>query len=96
MNEEIDLLKIHQDGTVEVELRTITENELRYNDLRIYYLQSSNIIVIDYNNYPSSLFYNYNVIEKGKPVRFKVKNEFGNLGKLSGLRIFDTENMELL
>ena len=96
MKEEKDLLLIHQDGTVEVELRTITENELRYNDLRIYYLQSSNIIVIDYNNYPSSFFYNYNVIEKGKPVRFKVKNEFGNLGKLSGLRIFDTENMELL
>ena len=89
--EEKDLLLIHQDGTVEVELRTITENELRYNDLRIYYLQSSNIIVIDYNNYSSSFFYNYNVIEKGKPVRFKVKNEF-----LSGLRIFDVENMELV
>ena len=96
MKEEKDLLLIHQDGTVEVELRTITENELRYNDLRIYYLQSSNIIVIDYNSYPSSLFYNYKVIEKGKPVRFKIKSEFGNPNRLSKLKIFDTENMELL
>lgn len=95
-DEEFDRLIVHKDGTVEVELRTITENELRYNDLRIYYLQSSNIIVIDYNNYPSSFFYNYKVIEKGKPVKFKAKSEFGNLNKLPGLRIFDTENMELL
>ena len=91
MKEEKDLLLIHQDGTVEVELRTITENELRYNDLRIFYLPASNIIVVQEDNFQKD----YRVIEKGKSVRFKVKNEFGNPNRIPELKIFDTENMEL-
>ena len=74
-----------------MKINTVTEEELKYNDLRILYLSASNIIVVQEDN----IQMDYRVIEKGKPVRFKAKNEFGNPEILPGLRIFDVENMEL-
>ncbi len=85
-------IKVYKDGTVDVKINTVVEGELRYNDLRILYLPASNIIVIQEDN----IHLDYRVIEKGKPVRFKAKNEFGNPEILPGLRIFDVENMELI
>ena len=82
-------IKVYKDGTVDVKINTVTKEELKYNDLRILYLSASNIIVVQEDN----IHLDYRVIEKGKPVRFKVKNEFGNIPP--GLRIFDVENMEL-
>ncbi|MBO7517633.1 MAG: hypothetical protein J6T31_00825 [Methanobrevibacter sp.] len=89
--EETNFIKVYKDGTVEVKISTVIENMLQYNDLRILYLPASNIIVVDEDN----LYFSYKVIEKEKPVRFKVKHEFGNPEILPGLRIFDQENMEL-
>ena len=89
--EEINFIKIYQNGTVEVKISTVVEESLQYNDLRILYLPASNIIVVDEDN----LHFSYKVIEKEKPVRFKVKHGFFNPEILPGLRIFDVENMEL-
>ncbi|MBO4640857.1 MAG: hypothetical protein J5710_13990 [Treponema sp.] len=89
--EETNFIKVYKDGTVDVKINTVTEEELKYNDLRILYLSASNIIVVQEDN----IQMDYRVIEKGKPVRFKAKNEFGNPEILPGLRIFDVENMEL-
>lgn len=89
------IMKIHKDGTVEVEFDTITDEKFQYNDLYITYLPVSNIVVIGYDITPAEPLYTYRVIKKGERVKFKLKNEFGNLNKLPGLRIFDIENMEL-
>lgn len=96
MKEEKDLLLIHQNGTVEVELRTITDTLLQFNDLYIQYLEISNIVVIGYDLTPAKIMYQFKVIKKGEIVKFKAKNEFGIFAANPGLRIFDTENMELV
>lgn len=97
LSEETDsgIMKLHKDGTVEIEFDTITDEKFQYNDLYITYLPVSNIVVIGYDITPVEPLYTYRVIKKGERVKFKLKNEFGNLNKLPGLRVFDVENMEL-
>ena len=95
-DEELEILKIHQNGTVEIELRTITDTRLQYNDLYIQYLEKSNIVVIGYDITPAQILYQFNVIAKGEPVKFKVRNEVGILYSNPGLKVFDISNMELV
>ena len=95
-DEELETLKIHQDGTVEIELRTITDTRLQYNDLYIQYIEKSNIVVIGYDLTPVQVLYQFNVISKGKPVKFKVRNNIGFLYSNPGLKVFDLSNMELV
>ncbi|MBQ3641939.1 hypothetical protein II906_08470 [bacterium] len=95
-DEELKTLKVHQNGTVEIKLRTITDSRLQYNDLYIQYLEKSNIVVIGYDLTPVQKLYQFNVIAKGEPVKFKVRNDIGFLCcSLPGLKVFDIENMEL-
>ncbi len=94
-DEELETLKIHQNGTVEIELRTITDTRLQYNDLYIQYLEKSNIVVIGYVT-PVQILYQFNVIAKGEPVKFKVRNEVGIFYSNPGLKVFDISNMELI
>ena len=98
LNEETDtgILKVHKDGTVEIEFNTITDERFQYNDLYIQYLEKSNIVVIGYDLTPAKIMYQFKVIKKGEIVKFKAKNEVGIFAANPGLRIFDTENMELL
>ena len=96
MNEENCLLLIHQDGTVEVELRTITDEKLQYNDLVIHYYEETNVVAIAYDTIPINILYTFRVIKKGEKVSFKARNEVGIFTANPGLRIFDTENMELI
>lgn len=96
MKEELETLKRHQNGTVEIELRTITDTRLQYNDLYIQYLEKSNIVVIGYDMTPAQILYQFNVITKGKPVKFKVRNDVGIFCSNPGLKVFDISNMELI
>ena len=95
-DEELKTLKIHQNGTVEVELRTITDTRLQYNDLYIQYLEKSNIVVIGYDITPALILYQFNVITKGEPVKFKARNDVGILYDNPYLKVFDISNMELI
>ena len=95
-DEELETLKIHQNGTVEIELRTITDTRLQYNDLYIQYLEKSNIVVIGYDLTPAQILYQFNVITKGEPVKFKIRNDVGILYSNPGLKVFDISNMELI
>lgn len=95
-DEELETLKIYQNQTVEVELRTITDTRLQYNDLYIQYLEKSNIVVIGYDITPAQILYQFNVIKKGEPVKFKVRNDVGIFYSNPGLKVFDISNMELI
>lgn len=95
-DEEIETLKIHQNGTVEVELRTITDGKLQFNDLVIQYYTKTNVVAIAYDTIPINILYTFRVIKKGEKVRFKARNEVGIFAAIPGLKIFDVENMELL
>ena len=95
-DEELETIKIHQNGTVEIELRTITDTLLQYNDLYIQYIEKSNIVVIGYDLTPVQVLYQFNVISKGKPVKFKVRNDVGFFYSIPGLKVFDLSNMELV
>lgn len=83
-------LVIHKDGTVEVELSTVTDGKLQVNDLFIKYLSKSNIIVIGYDTEPASIEYTFYAINKGEPVSCKCKVDMG-----FRLSVFDIKNMEL-
>ena len=96
MKDENELLLIHQDGTVEVELRTITDDKLQYNDLVIHYYSETNVVAIAYDTIPKNILYTFRVIKKGEKVKFKARNEFGVFATNPGLKIFDIENMELV
>lgn len=89
-------LKIHQNGTVEIELRTITDTRLQYNDLYIQYLEKSNIVVIGYDITPAQVLYQFNVITKGEPVKFKARNNVGIFYSYPEFKVFDISNMELI
>ena len=95
-DEELETLKIHQNGTVEIELRTITDTRLQYNDLYIQYLEKSNIVVIGFDITPAQILYQFDVIAKGEPVKFKIRNDVGILYSNPGLKVFDISNMELI
>lgn len=95
-DEELEALKIHQNGTVEINLRTITDVRLQYNDLYIQYIEKSNIVVIGYDLTPVRVLYQFNVISKGESVKFKVRNDVGIFCSNPGLKVFDLSNMELL
>lgn len=95
-DEEFDRLIVHKDGTVEVELRTITDTKLQYNDLIIEYDSKENTVNISFECVTAALEpkrvrqYTIPVKEKEKIVCFKMKWEFGILFQR---RIFDTENL---
>ena len=95
-DEEFDRLIIHKDGTVEVELRTITDTKLQYNDLVIEYDSKENTVNISFDCFTAALEptrvrqYTIPVKEKEKIVCFKMKWEFGIPFQR---RIFDTENL---
>lgn len=95
-DEELETLKIHQDGTIEIELRTITDTRLQYNDLYIQYIEKTNVVVIGFNFTPDKVLYQFNVIKKGEPVKFKVRNDVGIFCSNPGLKVFDISNMELI
>ncbi|MBO7695674.1 MAG: hypothetical protein J6W16_06760 [Methanobrevibacter sp.] len=95
-DEELETLKIHQNGIVEIELRTITDTRLQYNDLYIQYMEKSNIVVIGYDTTPAQPLYQFNVITKGEPVKFKVRNDVGIFCSNPGLKVFVISNMELI
>lgn len=85
------LMKINKNGVVEVQLDTTTDERLQYNDLIIQYLKDSNIVLIAYDETPVNILYTFSVINKGKPVFFKIGHEvFG-----FGLKVVDIKNMEL-
>jgi len=83
-------MKIHKDGTVEVELSTVIDGKLQFNDLFIKYLSKSNIIVIGYDTEPVSIEYTFYAINKGLPVSCKCKIDEG-----FRLSVFDIINMGL-
>ena len=95
-DEERETLKIHQNGMVEVELRTITDGKLQFNDLVIQYYTETNVVAIAYDIIPKNILYTFRVIKKGEKVKFKARNEVGIFARFPGLRIFDIENMELI
>lgn len=85
------LMKIKKNGDVEVQLETITDEKLQYNDLIIQYLKASNIVLIAYDETPLNILYTFSVINQGETISFKITHEvFG-----FGLKVFDIKNMEL-
>jgi hypothetical protein len=96
MKDENELLLIHQNGTVEVELRTLTDHKLQYNDLVIHYYAETNVVAIAYDTIPTNILYTFRVIKKGEKVKFKARNDVGVFSFYPGLKVFDIENMELI
>lgn len=85
------LMKTKKNGDVEVQLETITDGKLQYNDLIIQYLKASNIVLIAYDDRPLNILYTFSVINQGETISFKITHEvFG-----FGLKVFDIKNMEL-
>ena len=87
----MSLMKIYPNGTTEIEMETKTDEKLQHNDLFIQYLRESNILIIGYDETPASILYTFSVIEKEKPVSFKITHDF-NIG--FGLQVCDIVNME--
>ena len=85
----MNILKVNDNGLKEIEINTITDTKLQYNDLVVQYISESNIIVISYDTTPADILYVYSVIKKGKPASFKCcHNDFR-------LEIYEPVNMEL-
>ena len=85
----MNVLKVNENGMKEIEINTITDTKLQYNDLVIQYIEQSNIIVISYDMIPADVLYIFSVIQKGKPVSFKCcHNDIR-------LEIYEPVNMEL-
>lgn len=87
----IDNLKVYQDCTIDVELSTKVDTKIQYNDLIIEYDEVTNVVLISYDLGDEK--YNKYVLpvkEKGKPVYFKYKVDFGCIG---GNEIFDMDNI---
>lgn len=85
------LMKIKENGDVEVQLETITDEKLQHNDLIIQYLKASNIVLIAYDHRPLNILHTFSVINQGETIFFKITHEvFG-----FGLKVFDIKNMEL-
>ena len=59
----MNYLKVLKDGTTEVEINTIVDVKLQYNDLIIQYLPNSNIICIGHDVVPFNILYTFSVIE---------------------------------
>lgn len=85
----MNVLKVNDNGMKEIEINTITDTKLQFNDLVIQYLEGSNIIVISYDTTPTTILYVYSVIKRGQPVRFKCYQSDIRL------EIYEPENMEI-
>lgn len=85
----MNVLKVYNNGIKEVEINTITDTKLQFNDLVIQYSEGSNIIVISYDTTPTTILYVYSVIKRGQPVRFKCYQSDMRL------EICEPENMEI-
>lgn len=89
--ETIDNLKVYQDCTIDVELSTKTDTKIQYNDLIIEYDSVTNVVLISYDlDDGKHNRYVLPVKEKGKPVYFKYKINFGWPGENE---IFDMDNI---
>lgn len=89
--ETIDNLKVYQDCTIDVELSTKIDTKIQYNDLIIEYDEVTNVVLISYDlDDGKHGRYILPVKEKGKPVYFKYKVNFGGIG---GNEIFDMDNI---
>ena len=64
-------LRVDENGMKEVEINTISDTKIQFNDLIIQYIEESNIIVISYDTIPASVLFVYSVIQRGKPASFK-------------------------
>ena len=85
----MNILKVCDNGMKEIEINTITDTKLQFNDLVVQYLEESNIIAISYDTTPTTILYIYSVIKRGQPVRFKcMQTDFR-------LEIYEPENMEI-
>ena len=85
----MNVLKVYDNGMKEIEINTITDTKMQFNDLVIQYLEESNIIVISYDTTPVNVLYVYSVIKRGKPASFKCcYNGYR-------LEIYEPVNMEL-
>ena len=82
-------LKVYENAMIEVEINTIVDTKLQFNDLVIKYLDESNIIVISYDTTPEDVLYIYSVIKRGQPVSFKCSFYDARLN------IYEPINMEL-
>jgi len=85
----MNVLKVNDNGIKEIEINTITDTKLQFNDLVIQYLEESNIISISYDTTPTTILYIYSVIKRGQPVRFKCYHSDIRL------EICEPENMEI-
>ena len=90
MRNSYQMIKINRDCSVDVEMQTITDTKLQYNDLVIQYLSKENQIVIYFDCKDSQLRYIYQVQKKGRKVYFKINNCFP-----FGLRLTDIKNLEI-
>lgn len=76
MKNNYEMIKINKDCSINVELRTIVESKLQYNDLVIKYSEKDNQVVIYYDCKESKLEYIFKVQKKGRKVYFTIKNNF--------------------
>ena len=91
--EEKDNLITHPDGTLYVEISTKTDTRLKYNDLLIEYDEVTNVILISYELSDGKFTkYVLPVKEKGKPVFFKYKVNFGGPG---AIEVYNMENIKI-
>lgn len=73
LEDKTDSLIIHQDATVEVVLRTITDTKLQFNDLVIEYKSKDNCVHVTYDVKDSQYEAILKVIHQGQDVSFKSK-----------------------
>ena len=84
-------LKIHRNGTVEISLSTMGDISLKYNDLLIEYIKSTNIVVLKIDlpavKWPQ---YMLKVLKPGLKVNFKCRFDF----QYMRINIFDCRNIK--
>ena len=85
----MNILKVNDNGITEIELDTVIDTKMQFNDLVIQYIAESNIVVIAYDVHPTDVLYVYSVIRKEKPVTFKCFNNGHRL------EVYEPVNMEL-
>ena len=90
-SETVNSIESYKDGTLNIKLSTISDIRLKYNDLLIEYDEVTNVVLISYDLEDGKHNkYVLPVEEKGKPVYFKYKSNFGWPG---GNEIFDMDNI---
>lgn len=89
--ETVNNIGAYKDGTLNIKLSTMSDIKMQYNDLIIEYDEVTNVVLISYDLEDGKHNkYVLPVKEKGNPVYFKYKSDFGYFG---GNEIFDMENI---